>query len=430
MVHDPRRDSRAQREQQLVGRGALYPTREVEPALEDPGIAVPPDALILPPQFARGDRFFEGVEEQDVIDDGEGGGIAHPGSGSGTIDPLDWNENHPLWLAYKKSQVRLHQDENGALHIIDKREDVEESLNDLLPRQMFAKGDSAQMDIMASLAQLQYRLGKTMVAYAICDFATLGLGPTAADVAEGITLSPLLQPPVQADAAHPPIGGAILTAELDIGFEGAGQHVIYDMSPGTIVKLPFAGSFGRLNARLRPKYYTPSDDGVAHVRHYLITPGGAVLTSELWNSITANLMAANLFPNNNPQACRGWVTEGIQSNDVQSKPSRRFFGSVKTTNVVAQWQTICPIAFTASHVILNGGLYDAANPTLQSLQFLFILPPTSGIAQPTSGPFNANELVEVPYNAQGIIVINSPNPVGGALAPVEVPFELEFKLSP
>lgn len=429
MVHDPRRDSRAQRQQQLGGRN-LYPTREASPPIEEeePGIEVPPDALVLSPDFARGDRFFEGVEMEDVVDDGEGGGVAHPGSGAGTIDPLEWNEEHPLWLAYKKGQVRLAALTDGSLQIIDKREDVEESINDLLPRQMFAKGGVVQMDLMASLAQLQYRLGKTMIAYAICDFVVNVPGTSNAQiVANGG--SPLQTLPTQASGAVPPVGGAILTAELDMGFEGAGQHVIFDMPPGEIVKLPFAGSFGRLNARLRPKYYPVSDDAGTHTRNYLISPGGAILTSELWNSLTTNVMAANAFPNPNPQACQGWISEGILSNDVQGKPIRRFFGSVPGTGVVAQWHVICPLAFAASHVILNGSIYDSAAPTLRSLQFLFILPPTSGVAQPTSGPYDVGQLVPIPYNCQGIIVINSPNPIGGGVV-VEIPFELDYLLAP
>lgn len=424
MANDPRRDSRAQRAQQLRSR-QLYPTLGNEPPMEG-DVHVPDDALVLPPDFSRGDRFFDGVEMADVVD-GQAGGNIPPGSG--TIDPLEWNEDHPLWLAYKKGQVRLHQTSDGELQIIAKRDDVEESINDLLPRQVFSKGDSARMDIMASLAQLQYRLGKTMIAYAICDFATLGLGPTPADIAAGVTLSPLMQPPVQASAAVAPVGGAILTAELDMGFEGSGQHVIFDMPPGEIIKLPFAGQFGRLNARLRPKYYPVADDAGAHTRHFLISPGGAVLTSELWNSITTNLMSANGFINNNPQPCRGWISEGILSNDVPGKPIRRFFGTVPGSGVVGQWTVFCPIAFAASHVILNGGTYDAANPAIRSVQFLFILPPTSTIAQPTSGPFNVGEVVPIPYNAQGIIVINSPNPLGGALL-VNIPFELDYLLAP
>lgn len=426
MVHDPRRDSRVQRAQQLVGRGQLYPTREVFPP--QPQISVPPDALVLPPDFSRGDRFFEGVEMEDVQDDGEGGGIASPGSGLGTIDPMDWNENHPLWLAYKKGQVRLAE-VNGQLHIIDKREDVEESINDLMPRQVFSKGDFVEMDRLASLAQLQYRLGKTMIAYAICDFVTPVPGTTnAVIIANGG--SPLLTLPVQANAGVAPVGGAIITAELDIGFEGAGQHVVFDMPPGEIIKLPFSGQFGRLNARLRPKYYTPSDDAGAHVRTYLASPGGPTLTSELWNSLPTSIMAQNAFPNPNSQNVQGWISQGIQSNDLPRSPIRRFFGTVLCNGTVATWQTQCPIAFSASHVILTGGLYDAAAPGLKSVQFLFILPPTTGVAQRFMGPFDVNTIVPIPYNAQGIAVINSPNPVGGALAVTELPFELQYLLAP
>lgn len=427
MTHDPRRDSRIQRQQQLVGRGALYPTREVVPP-PPPSINVPQDALVLPPDFSRGDRFFDGVEMQDVVDDGEGGGVAMPGSGLGTIDPLEWNENHELWLAYKKGQVRIAE-VDGQIHIIDKRQDVEESINDLLPRQMHAKGDFVELDKLASLAQLQYRLGKTMVAYAICDFVQPVAGTTNAQIiANGG--SPILTLPVQASVQVPPVGGAIITAELDIGFEGAGQHIVFDMPPGEIIKLPFSGQFGRLNARLRPKYYTPSDDGATKTRTYLAFPAGPTLTSELWNSLPASIMAQNAFPNPNPQNVQGWISEGILSNDLPRSPIRRFFGTVRGDATVADWRTICPIAFSASHVTLNGGVYDSANPALKSIQFLFIMPNTTGVAGFNVGPFDVGAIVPIPYNAQGIVVINSPNPVGAAIAPVEIPFELDFLLAP
>lgn len=427
MANDPRRDSRAQRAQQLARRGPLFLTDDavLPPDAFGPPIDVPEDALVLPPDFSRGDRFFDGVEMADV-QDGQAGGTVAPGSG--TIDPLEWNENHPLWLAFKKGQVRIAE-VDGQIHIIDKRDDVEESINDLMPRQVFSKGDFVEMDRIASLAQLQYRLGKTMIVYAICDFVHPVAG-TENPVIIANGGSPLLTLPVQANAGVVPVGGAIITAELDIGFEGAGQHIVFDMPPGEIIKLPFSGQFGRLNARLRPKYYTPSDDGVNHIRTYLATPTGPTLTSELWNSLPASIMAQNNFPNPNPQNVQGWISEGIQSNDLARSPIRRFFGTVQCNGTVATWQTQCPIAFSASHVILTGGLYDAANPAAKSVQFLFILPPTTGVAQRFSGPYDVNTIVPIPYNAQGIAVINSPNPVGGAFAVTELPFELDYLLAP
>lgn len=420
MVHDPRRDSRAQRSAQLDRRN-LYPAREVAPPppphvlTEEDMLAEQPsleeveaeDQILMPAHFTPTATFFEELPQET------------------TIHPLDWNENHPLWLAFKKGDVRMATLDDGSVHIIDRKDDVIENLDDKLPRQKYAKGDFVEMDRLASLAQLQYILGKTMVAYGICDFATVGVDQT------GTQLSPLNQVPTQASVHVPPVGGAILTGELDIGFEGAGQHIVFDLPPGEIVKIPFAGSFGKLAARLRPKYYPVQDDGVAHTRVYLAFPGGPVLTSELWNSLPPSIMAQNNFPNPNPQNVRGWISEGILSNDVQGKPIRRFFGTVPGDGTAGDWHVTCPIAFAASHVMLNGGVYDPAAPTTTSVQFLFLLPPTSTIAAPTSGPFNVGQLIPIPYNAQGIVVIQSPNPVGGGIAGiVEVPFELDYFLSP
>lgn len=401
MTHDPRRDPRAQRADQLArrhGLGVVPPTLTEE------------DALSIPPQFGPNDRMFESYE-QDV-----------------DMDPLDWNEEHPLWLAFKKGDVRLATDpQTGELTIVDRRLDLHRSLDDKIPKQKFAKGDVAVLDNMASLAQLQYQLGHQMVVYAIADFAAQG---TVTIGGTNFALSPLLEPPVQASLLFPPIGGAILTGELDLGFEGASQHVVFDMLPGEIAKIPFAGQFGRLNARLRPKYYTPTDDAVVvpHLRQYLAFPGGPILTNELWNSLPIQLMAQNGFANPNGAPCQGWISEGFLSNDIQRAPTRRFFGSVKCTGVVNVWHSRCPVAFAATHVMLVGSLYDAANPNLQALSFLMNGPPSTGLAVPQIGPFTTNTLVPLIDNCQSIDVINSPNPVGGVATP-EIPFELIYFLS-
>lgn len=79
--------------------------------------------------------------------------------------------------------------------------------------------------------------------------------------------------------------------------------------------------------------------------------------------------------------------------------------------------------------MLVGGRYDSANPTLQALQFEFVLPPSSGVPTPTNGPYDANVMVTLPNNCQAIRVINSPNVLGGGVT-VEIPFELVYFLSP
>lgn len=395
MVHDPRRDTRAQRQEQLSRRTSL-------------GVAPPQlteeDALSIPPQFGPNERMFESYEQD-----------------TGDMDPLEWNEEHPLWLAFKKGDVRLARDPEGEIVIVDRNLDARQNMDDKVPRQKYSKGDFAEMDRMASLAQLQYVYGKMMVSYAVCDFATPGVTTAVGN----ITLSPLNQPPVQAAADSPPIGGAILTGEIDIGFDGTGDHVVFDMPPGEIVKVPFAGNFGKLAARLRPKYYTPSDDAIAHLRQYLAFPGGPILTNEMWNSLPTQIMAQNGFPNPNPQPCRGWISEGFISNDLQRAPTRRFYGTVKATGVAALWTTRCPIAFAATHVMLVGGFFDGANPALQSLAFVQNGLGTTGVPIQQYGQFPMNQMVPLVYDVQSIDVFNSPNAVRN-----EVPFELIYFLSP
>lgn len=403
-MSDPRRDPRAQRAAQLARRETrdLFVARELEPVDVEPDeeesydVSDEDDVVIGP---AMGPRRFFADEPQET-----------------TIPVTEWGPEHPLWLAFKKGDVILTRDADGRDVMVARDAYVRESGGDLFPTQDYSMPGAPSLDASASLAQLKYRLAKTLVSYASADAPIIGVDET------GAPLSPLLVAPVQASDAVPPIGGAVLCASLDFGHKGGARVVIYDLPPTQIVRAPFAGSFGKLSARLWPKYYTPQD--APGLRQYLLSPGGQILTSELWNSVPTGIMAANGFVNAHGAPCVGWLAEGYQQNDQPSRPTRRFYGTVKGNDVVASTPTRCPVAAGATYVQLVGGTYASATPTTQSLQFLQNLQPTSGVALPQSGPFEVNTIIALASDVQSIDVVNSPRAVGAG--PHEIPFVLIF----
>lgn len=405
MANDPRRDPRAQRAAQLMRRE----TRELYLALE------------LEEEPEPEEESYDVGDDGDVVISAAMGRFFADEPQETTIPVEEWNEQHPLWLAFKKGDVKIVQGADGRDVMVTRDAYVRARGNDLFPTQDYSKADQAILDQAASLAQIKYELAKTLIAYASADFPIQGT-----TTIEGTTfaLSPLLQKAEQVSNAVPPVGGAVLCATLDFGHKGGSRQVIFDLPPTQIVRAPFAGSFGKLSARLWPQYYTHNDDGlVAGVRVYLLSPNGPILTTELWNSIPSNLMAENFFTNPFGAPCVGWFAEGFQQNDQPSRPTRRFYGSVKVTGVVAAQPTRCPVANGATYVQLVGGIYDSANPTLQSLQFLQNLAPTSNVPLPQVGPFNVGDMVPLDSKVQSIDVINSPN---AAVAIHDIPFELVY----
>ena len=407
MANDPRRDPRAQRQAQLMAREKrqLYPVLEMqEPEEEEESYDVSEtgDVVIGPNMGPR--RFFAD-EPQET-----------------TIPVEDWGPDHPLWMALKRGDVRITRNAQGQEVMVDRRLDARQD-RDLFPIDDYAMGQDVgglSPDGVGSLARVKYGLSKTLTMYASTDPALAG--------------SSLLVAPEQGNTTLPPVGGAVMCGMLDFGHKGAGKQVWFDMPAGQIVKQSFAGSFGKLSARLWPQYFKNSDDNGAKLRKYLLFPGGPILTTELWNSIPSGLMGANNFPtviagaNVLPNGTRGWFGEGIQPLDSQSRPQRRFYGSVIGDGTIADWSTRCPIANAATYVMLIGGLYDKTNPALQSLSFLQNLAATSGV-NPQIGPFPVNTLIALDAKCESIDVINSPNVVGTGLAPFEVPFELLYFLS-
>jgi hypothetical protein len=338
----------------------------------------------------------------------------------GEPENAPWGPEHPLWLQFKRGECKIVRGPDGADYLVPKEAYTERTQGDTIPLECFAQTNAqAILDQPASLSQIRYQYGKSLAAFAAADMP-LGAFSNASPPAGNV--SPLNQEPAQPGGANTPnIGGAILVASLDFGFGGAQSKYMFDLPPGLTVKAPFSGNFGRLNAKLMPKYYTNVDG--AGVRQYLQAPGGNVLTTELWNAESSALMAANGFTNNNPAPCRGWISlgEGL-SNDTQGKPTRRFYGSVLTTGAVAGQITRCPVAQGASWVMLVGGRFDPVAAQVNALAMV-----QNGPLSPqaiTSQATPAGVIVPLIDNVQSISVFET---TSGA-APKDIPFELVFFL--
>jgi hypothetical protein len=333
----------------------------------------------------------------------------------GDPEQVPWGPENPLWQAFKRGQCKIVRGPDGQDYLWPREAYAARTKDDSIPLECYANASAqAVRDQPASLAQIRFQYGKMLCAFAAADVpANLNiLNPQ---------LSPLLVPPTQPGGANTPnIGGVVLVASLDFGFEGGASKYMFDLPPGQTIKAPFAGNFGRLNAKLWPKYWHFTDGG--GFRTYQTFAGGPNLTSELWNAESGVVISAQaVIDNANPAPCRGWISlaEGL-SNDTAGKPVRRFFGSVLTTGAVAGQMTTCPVAFGAMWVMLVGGLFAPVGAQQNVLAFR-----QNGPGSPsaiTTGPFPSGVMVPLIDNVQSIDVFETTT---GA-APKDVPFELLY----
>ncbi len=288
------------------------------------------------------------------------------------------------------------------------------------------------------VARINYRLSKSLVGY-------IEVPSPDAEVALAMinpNFMPVLNvPPVQANGAVPPVGGAVAIAQISFGHKGVQLQVLFDTPQNQIIHVPFGGSFGILASMLAPKYYKNFDSIVntKQLRQYLLTPlGGIILTnpsgvlhadnSALWNTLTQAILPLNisqvpqplLINNPNTVPYQGWfaVSNGAFTNTTLTQPLRRFYGTVAAAVTPFFQNTRCPVAWYASQVTL------IANPAL--VFFINGLTSAGGITQ-RWGPFPVNQPVTIPVGATTIDVGDAVG-LGGAVN-IEVNFELDYALS-
>lgn len=273
-------------------------------------------------------------------------------------------------------------------------------------------------------ARQAWRTARSMLAYVMVPSPDQVFGLAVVDATR---LAILAAPPVQAAATVPPVGGAISIAQIAFGHLGVQQQALFDVPPAQVVRVPFGGSFGSVNALLVPKYWTPDDAG--NPRIYLTTPTGVELTSAIWNTLSAQallnnlngdlLNAAGTGPNPNKVPFSAYVAESPLPNQAISQPTRRFYGSIAVKGgTIGFKDTKIPVAWFASQVTLVGD--PQLTFTIQTL--------TTGAGALTFGPFNFNAPVTMPAGATAIVV-HDPVGIGVAGAVTESLFEADFTLS-
>jgi hypothetical protein len=289
-----------------------------------------------------------------------------------------------------------------------------------------------------SPARINFRVPQSIVAYTMVPSPDLEFALSIQDPTQP---TPLGVAPVQADIAHPPVGGCVSIVQMSIGHKGNTFDMTYDVPPGQIVKFPFGGSQGIIKTLLTPKYFTTSNELVTTFRNYLVAgPGSQPLTqppgtpggSSIWNDMTAATLPNNGFagltlanPNTTPFLSWFALAPGIVP-IPETQAIRRFYGTVQCTNTVPNPLTaaivnpegiqVSPVAYGATVVELSG------NPGLQFVvrtndPFIFY------------GPYPANLKVTLPGNATSILVYESKDlsQVGNPI--IEVPYELLYYMS-
>lgn len=336
-------------------------------------------------------------------------------TGEATIErTLPGSGGLPTWYGHQNDHFGRERKDNGGFQLVRKEDLLAKTFGNLIPKNDSGTVAFVRNDPPGSMARIEYEYAKSLIAY------TNVLSPDedqSLAVTDPSVPLPLNVLPVQASTSVPPVGGVVSVAELRFGHRGVQNRVFYDSLPGQIVKVPFAGSAGILNGRLYPKYYTPLDTvGPPHLRQYEVFPAGPILDNARWNELPPQILAQNGFFNPNAATFNGYFSEGNFANgDLLSKPTRRFYGTVRCDGVVADWPTRCPVAWYANAVMLLG-----ARNNLEFIQ--------NGPGLTHYGPFPVNTLIPLAENVQSIDVINSPVPIGGLLQ-VELPFELLYFLS-
>ena len=343
-----------------------------------------------------------------------------------------WNESfsNPDYAARMQGQSTIEQTPQGP--VVVKQSDYIKHEGDEIPLEDL--GITAQVDVfvnqIAGPARTKYKLAKSLIGYISVPNPEEVYNLTDPNVTLASNSSPLQAPWIQADGTHPPVGGCVAIANLKFGHQGVQYSLWHDVPQGTVVRVPFGGSFGRYNAQLEPKYWH-NDDGVlvANTRVYLITAGGTQLTNTFWNNLPPNIVQQqNNIDTKGVVQFQAYFAKSNFPNTTLSQPIRRFYGSVKCTGVVAAQPTRCPIAWYANQVKLIMGHYSIATAGMPLFQFIINGQAGTGGVVETWGPFDVNEEVQLPVGATSIDVINSPNAIGGAF-PIEVPFELDYTIS-
>lgn len=337
-------------------------------------------------------------------------------------DMSGWNESmsNPAYIAMAQGKATIEQGPNGPV-MVPKAEYIG-SEDPNKPTQDQGTLSFAVFDAPASPARTNWR-ESTMMS---------GVLQVPTPLPE---TSPLFVTPT-GTITTAPFGGGVALGVFDYSHLGGKFRVNVDMNPGTTVKVPVVGSQGVTGGRLIPMYWAHSDDGVAHVRTYLLFPGGPVLTNDAFTDPPPNIIQLQgtgngtlLNPDNGSDgkvAFLGWWGKGTTPTpSITALPTRTFRGSVKAPagGAANVWLSRIPVPRGAIACIVVGGFFS--NATVPQTIAITGWTQNTLLAGNPSGPFAPNTTNPVPLltDIQSIDVFAG---IGLAAADTEVPFSATF----
>lgn len=229
------------------------------------------------------------------------------------------------------------------------------------PKNMGQRREGIISDVIATVATLECERPQNMVALVRTipvqelPGATSALNPYMGVVWGGVLPADLLQT-------------AVMVGILTTGHDGVSFRTRFNLPTQNWIRAPFAGSSGKVDVRLEPRYYPMLPDGADFT--WISTDDetrNAAFSEPPQNVLSANGPPAG-WPVAFPAQAEGYFAEGVlnsgtSNQDRGSRPLRRFFGWVAAATAGGVFHK-CPIPFGAQSVTLvcdaTAEVYDPA----------------------------------------------------------------------
>lgn len=290
-------------------------------------------------------------------------------------------------------------------------------------------GSVAIFDMPASPARTRYILGREILGVLQVDPPQPGSPLLVVPVGDSLITPPAVAP-------VPFFGGAVALGVSQFGHLGTSSQLVFDILPGSLVKIPTVDSFMKLTGRMSPRYFASTTVGT--LRQYLLFPGGPVLTNDSFSNLPPNIMELQgsgpgtivaAGAQSNPINYSGWCGKGLSPTpDEATLPVRIFRGSVLSSAVAPAAPTNTsriPIPFGAIAVAVFGGIY---NPTLGVPSVPITWVQNLDVAGATVGPFpsDGESIIPIVPGATSINVFGGNSAAPGDL---EIPFFAYYYLN-
>lgn len=290
------------------------------------------------------------------------------------------------------------------------------------PQQDEGTGSSAIFDAPASPVRTRSILGREILGLIQVDPPTAGSPLLVVPVGDSLITAPAVAPVAF-------FGGAVALGVAQFGHLGSSTQIVFDVLPGSLVKIPTVDSMMKMTGRISPRYF--ANDGGTPLRQYLLFPGGPVLTNDSFSNLPPNIMELQgsgpgtviaAEAQANPVNFSGWAARGLSPTpDEATLPTRIFRGSV-LSNAAAPAaltnRTRIPIPHGAIGVALFGGIFNSAL-AVPSVPITWVQ--NLDVAGATVGPFasDGESIIPIVEGATSIDVFGGNSAAAGDL---EIPF--------